>query len=145
MLYLKDICIFAPNGSAMLNQIELGFSWLKDFNLKIKLKKCYFSSQCDFSGSCLISWQNICQPRKGWWSKKMAGAKECQGIVFIPGIGIKLPPIYSELCLHGQMFVSVNCEKEQRYKKEVTTLGPQEQYKSGCQSIRWHIIHWRQP
>ena len=26
----------------MLDQIELVFSWLKAFNLKIKLKKCYF-------------------------------------------------------------------------------------------------------
>ena len=40
--YLDDICIFAPDGSAMLGQIELVFSWLKAFNLKIKPKKCYF-------------------------------------------------------------------------------------------------------
>ena len=38
LLYLDDICTFAPDVSAMLDQIELVFSWLKSFNLKIKLK-----------------------------------------------------------------------------------------------------------
>ena len=42
LLYLDDICIFAPDVSTMLDQIELVFSWLKSFNLKIKPKKCYF-------------------------------------------------------------------------------------------------------
>ena len=42
LLYLDDICIFAPDVSAMLDQIELVFSQLKEFNLKIKPEKCYF-------------------------------------------------------------------------------------------------------
>ena len=42
LLYLDDICIFAPDVSKMLDQIQLVFSWLKAFNLKIKPKKCYF-------------------------------------------------------------------------------------------------------
>ena len=42
LLYLDDICIFAPDVSTMLDQIELVLSWLKAFNLKIKPKKCYF-------------------------------------------------------------------------------------------------------
>ena len=36
LLYLDDICILSPDVSAMLDQIELVFSWLKGFNLKIK-------------------------------------------------------------------------------------------------------------
>ena len=43
LLCLDDICIFAPDVSTMLDQIELVFNWLKSFNLKIKPKKCYFS------------------------------------------------------------------------------------------------------
>ena len=39
LLYLDDICIFAPDVSTMLDQIELVFSQLKAFNLKIKPKK----------------------------------------------------------------------------------------------------------
>ena len=42
LLYLDDICIFAPDVSTMVDQIELVFSQLKSFNLKIKSKKCYF-------------------------------------------------------------------------------------------------------
>ena len=42
LLYLHNICIVAPGVSAMLDQIELVFSQLKAFNLKIKPKKCYF-------------------------------------------------------------------------------------------------------
>ena len=42
LLYLDDICIFAPDVSAMFDQMELVFNQLKSFNLKIKLKKSYF-------------------------------------------------------------------------------------------------------
>ena len=41
LLYLDDICIFAPDVGAMLDQIELVFNQLNSFNLKIK-PKCYF-------------------------------------------------------------------------------------------------------
>ena len=43
LLYLDDICIFAPDVSAMLDQIKLVFSQLKAFNLKIKPKNVDFS------------------------------------------------------------------------------------------------------
>ena len=65
LLYLDDICIFTPDVSAMLDQIELVFSQLKLFNLEIKPKKCYFSGQHNISGSNLVRRWNICQPRKG--------------------------------------------------------------------------------
>ena len=42
LLYLNDICIFAPDVSTMLDQIKWVFSQLKAFNLQIKQKKCYF-------------------------------------------------------------------------------------------------------
>ena len=42
LLYLDDICIFAPTIDDMLDQIELVFDRLKQFNLKIKPKKCQF-------------------------------------------------------------------------------------------------------
>ena len=43
-LYLDDICIFTANVDEMLDQIEMVFGRLKDFNLKIKPKKCLFSN-----------------------------------------------------------------------------------------------------
>ena len=42
LLYLDDICIFAPTIDKMLDRIELVFDRLKQFNLKIKPKKCQF-------------------------------------------------------------------------------------------------------
>ena len=42
LLYLDDICIFAANVDEMLDQIQIVFGRLKDFNLKLKPKKCHF-------------------------------------------------------------------------------------------------------
>ena len=42
LLYLDDICIFAPTINDMLDQNELVFNRLKQYNLKIKPKKCQF-------------------------------------------------------------------------------------------------------
>ena len=43
LLYLDDICIFAPDVSTMLDWIKLVFSWLKAFNIKVKQKNVIFS------------------------------------------------------------------------------------------------------
>ena len=42
LFYLDDICIFAETANQMLDRIELIFSRLKEFNLKIKPKKSHF-------------------------------------------------------------------------------------------------------
>ena len=42
LLYLDDICIFAPDVSTMLDWMKLVFHWLKAFNLKIKPKNAIF-------------------------------------------------------------------------------------------------------
>ena len=42
LFYLDDICIFAEMADQMLDHIELVFSRLKEFNLKIKPKKSHF-------------------------------------------------------------------------------------------------------
>ena len=127
LLYLDNICIFAPGVSTMLDWIQLVFIWLKSFNLKIKpknvinwnqAKKCYFLGQCDFSGSCLVSQWNICQPRKGWQSNRLANAKECQWIAFIPRFGILLLPVYPKLCLHRQMLTPTYWSNEHKEDKK---------------------------
>ena len=38
LLYLDDICIFAPSIEVMLVWIELVFNWLKEYYLKLKPK-----------------------------------------------------------------------------------------------------------
>ena len=42
LFYLDDICIFTETADQMLDRIELIFSRLKEFNLKIKPKKSHF-------------------------------------------------------------------------------------------------------
>ena len=42
LFYLNDICMFAESANQMLDHVELVFSQLKEFHLKIKPKKSYF-------------------------------------------------------------------------------------------------------
>ena len=54
LLYLDDICIFAPTIDEMLDRIKLVFNRIKSFNLKIKPKKCqFFSTSVLFLGHVL--------------------------------------------------------------------------------------------
>ena len=54
LFYLNDICIFAETADQMLDRIELVFSRLKEFNLKIKPKKShFFQTSVTFLGNIL--------------------------------------------------------------------------------------------
>ena len=60
LLYLDDICIFAPTIDdmldRMLDRIELVFDRLKQYNLKIKPKKCqFFDTSVLFLGHILLA------------------------------------------------------------------------------------------
>ena len=48
LLYLDDICIFAPDVSTMLDWIESVFNWPGSFNLKIKPKMLLFKASMIF-------------------------------------------------------------------------------------------------
>ena len=63
----------------------------------------FFPGQHDLSGSGLVSWWNIYQPRKGCQSKRLASVIECQGITFIPRFGILVLTVYPKLCSCGQV------------------------------------------
>ena len=41
LFYLDNICVFATNKDKTLYHIEMVFARLKEFNLKIKPKKCH--------------------------------------------------------------------------------------------------------
>ena len=65
LLYLDDICIFAPTIDKMLDQIQLVFNRLKKFNLKIKPKKCqFFSTSVLFLGHILLAEGISANPEK---------------------------------------------------------------------------------
>ena len=54
LLYFDDICIFATMIDDMLNQIELVFNRLKQFNVNKKPKKCqFFNTSVLFLGRVL--------------------------------------------------------------------------------------------
>ena len=56
LVYLDYICIFDPKINNMLDCIELVFDRLKQFNLKIKPKKCqFFSTSVLFLGHALLA------------------------------------------------------------------------------------------
>ena len=65
LLYLDDICIFAPTIDEMLDQIQLVFDRLKKFNLKIKPRKCqFFSTSVLFLGHVLLAKGMSANPEK---------------------------------------------------------------------------------
>ena len=65
LLYLDDISIFAPTIDEMLDRIQLVFNRLKQFNLKIKPKKCqFFSTSVLFLGHVLSAEAISANPEK---------------------------------------------------------------------------------
>ena len=65
LLYFDDICIFAPTIDDMLDQIELVFNRLKQYNLKIKPKKCqFFDTSVLFLGHILSAKGILANPEK---------------------------------------------------------------------------------
>ena len=104
LLYLDDICIFAPDVSTMLDQIELVFSWLKAFNLKIKPKKCYFfQASVIFLGHFLSADGISANPEKVEKVRDWPVPSKCQGTALIPRLGILLPPVHTKFCTHSQV------------------------------------------
>ena len=64
LLYLSDICIFAPTIDDMLDQMELVFNRFKQFNLNIKPKKCQFSNTSVLLGYVLSAKGIAANPEK---------------------------------------------------------------------------------
>ena len=65
LLYLNDICIFAPTIDDILDRIELVFNRLKQYNLKIKPKKCqFFDTSVLFQGHILLAKGISANPEK---------------------------------------------------------------------------------
>ena len=65
LLYLDDICIFALSIEEMLDCIDLVFSRLKEFHLKITPKKChFFDTSVLFLGHVLLSKGISANPKK---------------------------------------------------------------------------------
>ena len=127
LLYLDDICIFAPDVSTMLDQIELVFSWLKAFNLKIKPKKCYFfQASVIFLGHVLSADGISANPEKvdkvrDWLVP--SNAKELHSFLGLASYYCWFISNFAHIakCLH-QLVGLTNVKKTKGKRKEVTSL-----------------------
>ena len=100
LLYLDDICIFAPTFDEMLDRIQLVFNRLKQFNLKIKPKKCqFFSTSVLFLGHVLSAEGISANPEKVDKVKTWPVPKNIKEVQSFLGIGIILQALYPTFLL----------------------------------------------
>ena len=130
LLYLDDICTFAPDISAMLDQIKLVLSQLKAFNLKIKPKKCYFfQTSVIFLGQVLSADGISANPEKvdkvrDWLVPN--NAKELHSFLGLASYYCWLIPNFAHIvkCLH-QIVGPTNVKKTKGKRKEAISLEDQ--------------------
>ena len=92
LFYLDNICIFAETADQMLDRIELVFSRLKEFNLKIKPKKShFFQTSVTFLGHILSANGILPNPEKVSKIKDWPTLKNTQGGSFIRWACLILP------------------------------------------------------
>ena len=104
LLYLDDICIFAPTINDMLDHIELVFNRLKQFNLNIKPKKCqFFSSSVLFLGHIPSAEGISVNPEKVEKVKTWPMPKNIKEVQSFWGLSLFLHVIYSTFCQEGMM------------------------------------------
>ena len=128
LLYLDDICIFAPTISDMLDQIELVFDRLKQFNLKIKPKKYqFFDTSILFLGHILLAKGISANPEKvekvqTWPVPK--NIKEVQSFLGLASYYRQFIDKFAEKvrCLHELVGPTSNKHKKARARKEATTV-----------------------
>ena len=83
LLYLYDVCIFAPTIDDMLDCIELVFNPLKQFNLKINANSLALV-YC--SWSCPISWGHLCKLRESGKVKTWSVTKNIKEVQSFLGL-----------------------------------------------------------
>ena len=128
LLYLNDICIFAPTINDMLDHIELVFDRLKQFNLKMKPKKCqFFDTSVLFLGHILSAKGISANPEKvekvqRWPVPK--NIKEVQSFLGLASYYRRFIDKFAEKarCLHEIVGPTSNKHKKARAKKEATTV-----------------------
>ena len=128
LLYLDDICNFVPTINDMLDRIELVFDRLKQFNLKIKPKKCqFFDTSILFLGHILSAKGISVNPEKvekvRTWSVPK-NIKEVQSFLGLASYYRQFIDKFAEKaqCLHELVGPTSNKHKKARARKEATTV-----------------------
>ena len=124
LLYLDDICIFAPTINDMLDRIELVFNRLKQYNLKIKPKKCqFFDTSVLFLGHILLAKGISANPDKvekvkTWPVPK--NIKEVQSFLGLASYYRRFIDKFAEKarCLHELVGPTSNKHRKARAKRE---------------------------
>ena len=124
LLYLDDICIFAPSIEEMLDWIELVFNRLKEFHLKIKPKKChFFDTSVLFLGHVLSSERISVNPEKVekvWDWPIPTNAKEVNSFLGLASYYQRFIPKFAKIaqCLHKLVGPTSNKHKKARGQKK---------------------------
>ena len=139
LLYLDDICIFAPMIDDILDRIELVFNRLKQFNLRIKPKKCqFFNTSVLFLGHVLSANGISTNPEKvekviTWPVPK--NIKEVQSFLGLASYYRQFIKIFAEKaqCLHELVGPTSKKQKKKARTKKNTTTG---------EATRQRIFKW---
>ena len=87
LFYLDNICIFANSADQMLDRIELVFSRLKQYQLKIKPKKSFFfQTEVSFLGHILSA-----KSQKGRQGTGLAHSENIKRSSLLHQFGFLLP------------------------------------------------------
>ena len=99
LLYLDDICIFAPTIDEMLDHIQLVFNRLKKFNLKIRPKNVNsLALVCCFWAMFLSAEGISANPEKVDKVKAWPVPKNIKEVQSLPGVSILLQAFYPTFC-----------------------------------------------
>ena len=124
LLYLDDICIFAPTINDMLDWIELVFNRLKQYNLKIKPKKCqFFDTSVLFLGHILSAKGISANPEKVEKVKTWPVPKNIKEVQSFLGLASYYRQFIDKFakkarCLHELVGPTSNKHRKARTKRE---------------------------
>ena len=132
LLYLDDICIFAPSIEEMLDQIQLVFNRLKEFHLKVKPKKCnFFDTSVLFLGHVLSSEGISMNPKKvekvqDWPTP--TNAKDVHSFLGLASYYQRFIPKFAKIaqCLHELFGPTSNKHQKARGQKKGKLSAPTE-------------------
>ena len=143
LLYLDDICIFAPTIDDMLDHNQLVLNRLKQFKLKIKCEKCqFFSTSVLFLGYVLLAEGISANPEKvekvkTWPVPK--NTKDVQSFLGLVSYYRQFIPHFAKKaqCLHKLVGPTANKPKRKARAKESETAHTKPKVKP----FEWTVKH----